>query len=41
MVRAAGLQRADDAETWASEVNRADADPTESGKGPQGGSQRV
>jgi uronate dehydrogenase len=33
-----GYRPVDDAETWASEVNSADADPTESGKGPQGGS---
>jgi uronate dehydrogenase len=35
-----GYRPADDAETWASEVNSADADadPTESGKGPQSGS---
>jgi uronate dehydrogenase len=33
-----GYRPADDAETWASEVNRADVDPSESGKGPQGGS---
>jgi len=33
-----GYRPADDAEAWASEVNSADADPTESGKGPQGGS---
>jgi uronate dehydrogenase len=28
----------DDAEAWASEMNSAEVDPTESGKGPQGGS---
>jgi hypothetical protein len=33
-----GYRPTDDAETWASEVNSAEADPTESGKGPQGGS---
>jgi uronate dehydrogenase len=33
-----GYRPVDDAETWASEVNSADADLTESGKGPQGGS---
>jgi uronate dehydrogenase len=33
-----GYRPADDAEAWAAEVNSADADPTESGKGPQGGS---
>lgn len=33
-----GYRPVDDAETWASEVTSADADPTESGKGPQGGS---
>jgi uronate dehydrogenase len=33
-----GYRPVDDAETWALEVNSADADPTESGKGPQGGS---
>jgi uronate dehydrogenase len=33
-----GYRPLDDAETWSSEVNSADADPTESGKGPQGGS---
>ena len=33
-----GYRPTDDAEAWAAEVNSADADPTESGKGPQGGS---
>jgi uronate dehydrogenase len=33
-----GYRPLDDAEAWAAEVNSADADPAESGKGPQGGS---
>ena len=33
-----GYRPVDDAEKWASEVNSTDADPTESGEGPQGGS---
>ena len=33
-----GYRPMDDAETWAAQAKSADADPTESGKGPQGGS---
>ena len=33
-----GYRPVDDAEAWAAEVDSAEADPTESGKGPQGGS---
>jgi uronate dehydrogenase len=33
-----GYRPMDDAEAWAAQVNSADADPSESGKGPQGGS---
>jgi uronate dehydrogenase len=33
-----GYRPVDDAEAWAAEVDNADADPTESGEGPQGGS---
>ena len=33
-----GYRPVDDAETWAAAVSSADADPAESGKGPQGGS---
>jgi uronate dehydrogenase len=33
-----GYRPMDDTEAWAAEVDNADADPTESGKGPQGGS---
>jgi hypothetical protein len=33
-----GYRPVDDAETWAAAVNSTEADPSESGKGPQGGS---
>jgi uronate dehydrogenase len=38
LVEQLGYRPVDDAERWASDINGATADPTESGKGPQGGS---